>query len=104
MNTIISDWSIVSIIDDNGLKIGDVLWGIVIDDSSCRFLKNDYVCSSKIVKVYHQLITTNSGSIYQVIGNGVESEINFSEFELLRHGFSPKQIKDLRLSSGLKIH
>lgn len=104
MNTVISDWSIVSIIDDNGLKIGDVLWGIVIDDSSCRFLKNDYVCSSEIVKVFHQLVTTSSGSVYQVLGNGIDSEILFSEFELLRHGFSPKQIKDLRLSPGLKIH
>ena len=26
------------------------------------------------------------------------------EFELLVHGFSPKQIKDLRLSPRLKIH
>ncbi len=104
MNTVISDWSIVSVIDDNALKIGDVLWGIVVDDSSCRFLKNDYVCSPKIVKVFNQLVTTSSGSIYQVLGNGIDSEILFSEFELLRHGFSPKQIKDLRLSSGLKIH
>ena len=42
MNTIIKDWVIVSIID-NKKAIGKVLWGIVIDDMSCRFLRGDYV-------------------------------------------------------------
>jgi hypothetical protein len=105
MNTIIKDWIIVSI-KDTGKLVGRVLWGIVVDDMSCRFLKDDYVCSSEIVKVhsYNQLIKTSGGSLYQIIGYGHRTEIKFQEFELLRHGFNPSQIKELRDSPDRKVH
>jgi hypothetical protein len=103
MNTIIKDWNIVSIIDENK-AVGNVLWGIVIDDSSCRFLRGDYVCSSNIINVNqcNHLITTNSGSLYQLIGDGSRISIYSDEFELLRCGFSPKQIIEVR-GGGLKL-
>ena len=105
MNTIIKDWNIVSIIDENK-AVGNVLWGIVIDDSSYRFIKGDYVCSSNIINVNqgNHLITTNSGSLYQLIGDGSRISIYSDEFELLRCGFSPKQIIKLRGESLKPAH
>jgi len=105
MNTIIKDWVIVSVIDDY-LLVRKVLWGIVIDDMSCRFIKDDYICSSEIIdiNIYNQLVKTNSGSLYQIIGEGHRAEIKSEEFELLRQGFNPNQIKALRLSPKLKVH
>ncbi|GAA5130751.1 hypothetical protein [Thalassotalea piscium] len=94
MNTVISDWFTVAVMQENEL-LGEVLWGIVVDDSTFRFAKNDYVCSSKITKVFtsNQLIQTASDSIYQTIGKGRKAIIDSDDFELLRSGFSPLQIK-----------
>lgn len=105
MNTIIKDRVIVSIIDKERV-IGKVLWGIVIDDMSCRFLKGDYVCSSTIkgINIYNQLIKTQSGSLYQILGDGKRVNIKIEEFELLRQGFNPDQIISIRQSPKLKVH
>ena len=103
MNTVVKDWSIVDVNDGNCL-IGSVLWGIVVDDSSYRYLINDYVCTSKIINIYHQIITTHSGSIYQVIGSGRHVTIDYDDFELLRHGFSPDQVLALHMSNSLTVH
>lgn len=74
MNTIVTDWCIVSVMEGEDL-IGEVIWGTIVDDMSCRFARGDYLCTSTIVKVNssNQLITTSSGSLYQVIGIGVNS-------------------------------
>ncbi len=105
MNTVIRDWYIVSIFDCKYL-IGQVLWGYVVDDSSCRYLKGDFICTSKITRINssNELITTQTGSLYQVIERGRRAELSYDEFELLRNGFSPDQIKALRITSTLKIH
>lgn len=103
MNTVIKDWCLVDVNDGHCL-IGSVLWGIVVDDSSYRYLTNDYVCTSNIINIYHQIITTHSGSIYQVIGSGRHVTIDYDDFELLRHGFSPNQVLSLRMSSNVSIH
>jgi hypothetical protein len=85
MNTVIHDWFIVSVFDADFL-MGKVLWGYVIDDSICRFLKGDFVCTSDIIRINssNQLITTRSGNIYQIIEKGRRSKIYYEEFELLR--------------------
>ncbi|MGB2739420.1 MAG: hypothetical protein WBC60_02555 [Cognaticolwellia sp.] len=95
MNTIIKDWIIVSIKDTDKL-VGRVLWDIVVDDISCRFFKDDYVCSSEIVNVhsYNQLIKTSDGSLYQIIGYGHRTEIKCEEFELLRHGLTLAKLRN----------
>ena len=105
MNTIIKDWVIVSIID-NKKSIGKVLWGIVIDDMSCRFLRGDYVCSTMItnINIDSQLIKTQSGSLYQILGHGGQAKIKREEHDLLRQGFNLAQIIGLRASSKLKVH
>ncbi|MFT6529612.1 MAG: hypothetical protein ACJAZB_001257 [Psychrosphaera sp.] len=48
--------------------------------------------------------TTASQSYYQLIRNGKKAIIGLDDFELLRHGFSPAQIKILNNSSSLVAH
>jgi hypothetical protein len=105
MNTVICDWWIVSIID-NDITVGKILWGIVIDDMSCQFLKGDYVCSSMItdINIDSQLVKTQSGSLYQILGKGKREKIKMEEHELLLQGFNPEQIITIRPSAKLKVH
>lgn len=94
MNTIVKDWIIVSVLDDEQL-IGEVLYGTVIEDMTCRFASGDYVSTSQIMNFDSSLITTSTGSLYQVLGKGRRAIIDFDDFELLRNGFSPEHIKAL---------
>lgn len=105
MNTVVRDWFFVSIIDDDFLK-GNVLFGYVVDDSSFRYLKDDFVCTSNILHINksNQLITTESGNLYQILDKGRRSTVHFEDFELLRCGFNPLQIEVLRMSPTLMIH
>lgn len=105
MNTIVSSWQIVSIVEEEML-IGEVLWGIVVDDPTCRFAKEDYVCTSQIMEsnLDINLIKTASGNLYQLLGNGKRATINYDDFELLRHGFSPEQITQLNLAPNRFFH
>lgn len=99
MNTVVRDWQIVSIID-NGELLGKVLWGICVEDMTCRFDAGDYICTSKIVEIIpgEKLIKTYKGSSYKVEGDGTEAEVLAEDFELLRQGFSPEQIHQIRLA------
>ncbi|ALO40975.1 hypothetical protein [Pseudoalteromonas phenolica] len=96
MKTIVTNWFIVSVMSENE-HVGDVIWAIIDEDFSCRFLKGDYVCSSKIVEINNQAKSakTNSGSVYILKGKGTKAIVDFNDFELLRAGFSPPQIKAL---------
>ncbi|AWB57443.1 hypothetical protein [Colwellia sp. Arc7-D] len=95
MNTVIKNGHIVSISEGEEL-IGKILWGICVDDIS----------TSKIVEIspHNQQIKTASGSLYQVIGEGQKSQVQMKDFELLRHGFSPKQITQLNLAPNDFFH
>jgi hypothetical protein len=99
MSTIVTDWQIVSIID-NGKLLGKVLWGICVEDMTCSFEAGDYICTSKIIEIIpgERLIKTYSGSSYQVQGDGTEAEIQVGDFELLRQGFSPDEVNLLNLA------
>ena len=105
MNTIVSSWQIVSIVEEEML-IGEVLWGIVVDDPTCRFAKEDYVCTSQIMEsnLDINLIKTASGNLYQLFGNGKRATINYDDFELLRQGLSPEQITQLNLAPSGVFH
>jgi len=105
MNTIVTDWCIVSVMEGKD-RIGEVIWGTIVDDMTCRFATGDYLCTSQIMKVNssNQLITTSSGSLYQVIGKGKKAIIDFDDFELLRNGFSPEQIRTLNCATPPLAH
>ena len=100
MDTIVCDWQIVAVVDD-GHRIGQVLWGICVEDKSFRFGKGDYICTSKLVEIKPKknLLKTASGSTYKVVGEGKKATVELSDFELLRHGFSPEQIETLKTTS-----
>jgi hypothetical protein len=105
MNTIVSDWQIVSVMDKDE-HIGDVLWATCVEDTTCRFFKGDYICTSRLIERLSnsQLIRTHSGSLYQTLGDGKHSVIQLRDFELLRNGFSPEQIKTLNDSTSKFVH
>tara|TARA_B100001063_G_scaffold237818_1_gene259153 strand:+ start:417 stop:734 length:318 start_codon:yes stop_codon:yes gene_type:complete len=105
MNTIVKDWHIVSVFNEEEL-VGKVLWGICVDDMTYRFKTGDYISTSKIIKIspHNQLIKTASGSLYQVIGEGQKTKVQLKDFELLRHGFSPEQITQLNLAPNGFFH
>lgn len=102
MNTVIKDWIIVSVLDGDNL-MGEVLYGTIIDDMTCRFATGDYVSSSQIMNIDSRLITTATGSLYKILGKGRRAIIDFDDFELLRNGFSPEYIKALNQPS-LLVH
>lgn len=105
MNTVVSNWQIVSIFE-KGEHVGDVLWAICVDDMTCRFHRGDYICTSQIIKVNvdTDIVKTASGSIYQLLGQGTHSSINFDDFELLRNGFSPQEITKMKYASSSSVH
>lgn len=105
MNTTVKDWYIVTVMDGEQL-VGEVLYGTIIEDATIRFYEGDYVTTSRIVSmdVKAQQIITASNSYYDLKGSGKRATIDLDDFELLRHGFSPEQIKALNSSSPLLAH
>jgi len=105
MNTTVKDWYIVAVMDGEQL-VGQVLHGTVADDQTFRFYEGDYVTTSRIVSmdVKAQRVITASNSYYALKGSGKRAIINLDDFELLRHGFSPEQIKALNSSLPLVAH
>ena len=93
MGTFLKDWQLVSILDDDR-ELAVVLFGIVVSDSTCRFVENDYVCSSAIVKINSnaRIVETKSGSIYHLEGDGIKAGVQYQDFEMLRNGYSPQEI------------
>lgn len=82
---------IVSISEGEEL-IGKILWGTCEEDETYRFSPGSYISTSKIEKIFpnKRLIITASGSCYNVIGSGDVAQVQLKDFQLLRHGFSPK--------------
>ena len=105
MNTIVKDWQIVTIVSENQI-IGKVLYAIVVEDMYKRYKAGDYVTTSKIINISTdtQLIRTNSGSIYQVIGSGKKATIDLNELPLLRKGYSPDEISSFIACSDSVVH
>ena len=102
MNTTVKNWYIVAVMDDQQL-VGEVLYGIVQDDQTYRFYDGDYVTTSRIVLMDFKTrqIITASNSHYQLTGSGKRAIIDLDDFELLRKGFSPEQIRALNHVSSI---
>ncbi|MFT5450673.1 MAG: hypothetical protein ACI9N9_000150 [Enterobacterales bacterium] len=100
MNTTVKDWYIVAVMDDEQL-VGEVLYGTIKEDAT-----RDYVTTSRIVSidVKAQQIITASNSSYALKGCGKRAVIDLDDFEMLRHGFMPEQIRALNSSSPLLAH
>jgi len=98
MQTTVRDWYIIKIFDDNNSRVGQLLWGFIVDDPTGRFSPGHYVCTSLIDEISKNVIFTIKGSQYVTEGPGKEFDALFSEIELLRRGYSPTQVTRLRNS------
>lgn len=65
-------------------------------------VKDWYIVTVMDVKALQ--ILTASNSCYALKGRGKRAVIDLDDFELLRHGFSPEQIRALNSSSSLLAH
>jgi hypothetical protein len=98
MQTRVRDWYVIKVFDDKNVRVGQLLWGFIVDDPTERFSPGDYVCTSSIEAVSKNVIVTAKGSQYVTEGTGKEFDALFSEIELLRRGYSPTQVYRLRNS------
>ncbi len=98
MQTTVRDWYVIKIFDDNNARVGQLLWGFIVDDPTDRFSPGHYVCTSLIDEISNNVILTAKGNQYFTEGPGKEFEALFSEIELLRRGYSPTQVYRLRNS------
>lgn len=105
MTTTVKNWFFVTVMDGD-VRVGSVIYADVIEDESFRFSIGDYVCTSNLVEINpeHNLAITASGSDYKLIGKGRKAIIDFDDFELLRNGFSPLQIKVLNNPKQILAH
>ena len=105
MNTKVRNCFIVAVMDGEHL-FGEVLHGKVADDQTFRFYEGDYVTTSRIVwkDLKAQQVLTSSHSQYEIIAKGKKAIIDLDDFELLRHGFSPEQIRFLNQSDSAIAH
>ena len=105
MNTTVKEWYIVTVMDGEQL-VGVGLHGTVADDQTFRFCEGDYVTTSRIVSknLKEHTVVTASNSYYQLKGSGKRAVIDLDDFEMLRHGLSPEQIRALNSSSSLLPH
>lgn len=86
MKTTVGNWSIVTIDDFQ------IVWGIVVTDETGRFNTDEFVCTSRVVSFGDNQALTKSGSIYELIGEGVEYTANYKQLMLLRGGKSPDEL------------
>jgi len=100
MQTTVRDWYIIKIFDNNA-RVGQLLWGFIVDDPTGRFSPGDYVCTSSIEEISKNVIITAKGSQYITEGTGKEFKALFSEIELLRRGYSPSQVTRLRNNTDI---
>lgn len=82
----VKNWSLVTIDDFQ------VLWGIVVSDDTARYQENVYVCTSRIIELKNNMVTTKSGSVYMLIGDGTEHIGSYLQLMELMSGISPADL------------
>jgi hypothetical protein len=83
-----------------------LLYAIIVKDDRGIYRPNEYVCTSKIASFEPQanLIKTKSGNLYKLLGEGVHSEIPIGEVPLLRKGYNPYEIFNIRGYKNKSMH
>ena len=87
MNMVVKDWSLVTIDDFQ------IIWAVVVTDTSCRFNPDHFVCTSRVVSFDGSQAITKSGSAYELAGSGAEYTASYKQLVLLRAGKSPAELK-----------
>jgi len=100
MKTFLKDATILSVFDfQKGEKklLGQMLFGIVINDDTNRFEPNFRVITSKIKSQNDFEFMTKSGNCYVTDNEPENFDISFAEFVVMRHRLSsPVEILEMR--------
>jgi hypothetical protein len=86
LKTEVKNWSLVTIDDFQ------VLWGIVVSDDTRRYQENYYVCTSRVIELKNNEVTTKSGSVYCLLGDGKEYKASYLQLMELMSGISPSDL------------
>lgn len=89
MITTVKNWSLVTI-EDEQFESFKILWAIIVKCE--RYKKDSYICTSRIISIEGDLVTTKSGSTYKLLGKGVEHTTSYAGLLLLGKGISPKEL------------
>lgn len=68
-----------------------ILWGIIEDDPSGRWLAGDYVCTSPVLKIADDNTYITKNTKYQVLGPGQKIQLPVKAILDLRMGFAPDE-------------
>jgi hypothetical protein len=85
LKTVVKNWSLVTIDDFQ------ILYGVVVSDTG-RYQENDYVCTSMVIELKNNVVTTKSGSTYQLIADGTERIGSYLQLMELISGISPEDL------------
>jgi hypothetical protein len=94
-DTTIKNWFLVSL-DNDGEIIGELLWGIVVEDKKFRWRPGDYVCTSKIIEKIDADLYQTINSKYKCCGLGKEVTLPIEALLELRGGYSPEEFIAIR--------
>jgi hypothetical protein len=100
MKTTINNWYLVELITNTRSSspqiFGEVLWGDIVIDDTCRFMPGDYVCTSLIRSREQSTFLTNSGSSYVCQGKGKLVSVDLKDWDVLRQGVSPSELTNIK--------
>jgi hypothetical protein len=94
-DAIIHQWFLVTLCNSNQELIGNILWGIVIDDQKRRFEQGHYVCTSQVIEQISPSLFRTMNTTYKCEGEGEKVTMGVEHFQALREGFSPTKIQTL---------
>ena len=85
--TTIIEWFLVTFSD--APSPNKILWGIIYNDPSGRWLQGDYTCTSPVLKKRDDNTYITKNTQYHVIGPGQEIQLPVKAILDLRMGYSP---------------
>ncbi len=89
-DTIIENWYLVDLKVDED-SIGQVLWGIVVNDRKGRWVSGNFVCTSPVVERLDKALYRTRNSEYLCQGEGQRVTLPAEALIELRTGYSPDE-------------
>lgn len=92
-DAIIEHWFLVTLNNDDHAPMGEILWGIVVDDQRRRFQPGHYVCTSPVIEHISPSLFRTMNTVYLCRAKGEHVTMSVRDLNDLRQGFSPEEIK-----------
>jgi hypothetical protein len=92
-DAIVDQWFLVTLCDDDKESMGEILWGIVIDDQKRRFEPGHYVCTSAVIEQVTPSLFRTMNTTYKCEGEGERVTLGIENLSALRQGFNPTEIQ-----------